>query len=122
MLLKGRVAIVTGASRGIGREICLSLAREGCKVVAAAKTVEERPNLPGTVYSVAKEVEELGGEALPIQCDVRNDQSVERMIDETLKKFGRIDILINNAGALWWKDMVDTPMKRSCRFFSFSLC
>eukprot|EP00012_Vannella_robusta_P007634 CAMPEP_0206192394 /NCGR_PEP_ID=MMETSP0166-20121206/5933_1 /ASSEMBLY_ACC=CAM_ASM_000260 /TAXON_ID=95228 /ORGANISM="Vannella robusta, Strain DIVA3 518/3/11/1/6" /LENGTH=287 /DNA_ID=CAMNT_0053608883 /DNA_START=1252 /DNA_END=2115 /DNA_ORIENTATION=- len=112
MSLKGRVAIVTGASRGIGREICLSLAREGCKVVAAAKTVEERPNLPGTVYSVAKEVEELGGEALPIQCDVRNDQSVERMIDETLKKFGRIDILINNAGALWWKDMVDTPMKR----------
>lgn len=110
--LKDRVAIVTGASRGIGREICLSLAREGCRVVAAAKSVEEKPNLPGTIYSVLKEVEGLGAEGLAIQCDVRNDESVERMIDSVLKKWGRIDILINNAGALWWMDMVDTPMKR----------
>lgn len=110
--LSGQVAIVTGGSRGIGREVCLTLAREGCHVCVAAKSVEEQPNLPGTIFKVAEEVQALGVEALPIQVDVRNDQSVERMIDAVIQKWGRIDILINNAGALWWKDMVDTPMKR----------
>mmetsp|Transcript_20752 Transcript_20752/g.30880 ORF Transcript_20752/g.30880 Transcript_20752/m.30880 type:complete len:300 (-) Transcript_20752:32-931(-) len=110
--LLGQVAIVTGASRGIGREICLTFAKAGADIVVTAKSVEEKPNLPGTIFSVAKEVEALGRKALAIQVDVRNEQMVNAMAAKTIEKFGRIDILVNNAGALWWKNVQDTPMKR----------
>jgi citronellol/citronellal dehydrogenase len=110
--LSGQVAIITGASRGIGRETALTFARAGAKVVVAAKSVEEKPNLPGTIYSVAKEIEALGSEALPVQVDVRDEQNVRDMVDKTIERFGRVDIMLNNAGALWWKDVVDTPLKR----------
>lgn len=112
MSLKGRVAIITGASRGVGRQIALDLAREGCKIVVAAKSVEENPSLPGTIYSVAKEVEDLGSEALPFQCDVRSVENINNMAKATIEKFGKIDILINNAGALWWQPLMKTPEKR----------
>lgn len=108
----GRVAVVTGASRGIGRAIALSLARAGCAVVIAAKSVTEKPNLPGTIYTVADEVRALGSRALPVQVDVRDDNAVEAMVANTLKAFGRLDFLICNSGALWWRDVEHTPMTK----------
>jgi citronellol/citronellal dehydrogenase len=110
--LKGRVAIVTGASRGIGRAIALGLAREGCAVVIAAKTTESTEKLPGSIFTVAAEVEALGAKALPVQVDLRDADQIEGMAAKTLEKFGRIDLLINNAGALHWAGILDTPPKR----------
>ncbi|KAI0566365.1 3-oxoacyl-acyl carrier-protein reductase [Gracilaria domingensis] len=110
--LRGRVAVITGASRGIGREIALALAKAGCKVVVAAKSVKEKPNLPGTIYTVAEEVRQYGSDALPFQCDVRNPANIHRMIQKAYETYGRIDFLICNSGALWWKDVESTPMTR----------
>jgi citronellol/citronellal dehydrogenase len=110
--LQGRVAIITGASRGIGRAIALGLARHGCHIVVAAKSVESAERLPGSINTVAKEVEALGVSALPIQVDVRDADQIEAMTAQTVQRFGRIDILINNAGALWWKPVLETPAKR----------
>jgi citronellol/citronellal dehydrogenase len=110
--LKDRVGIITGASRGIGRALALSLAGQGCHIVIAAKSVESTERLPGSIHSVAKEVEALGAAALPFQVDVRDENQIERMIAKTLERFGRIDVLINNAGALWWQPVLDTPAKR----------
>ncbi|MFN8673338.1 MAG: SDR family oxidoreductase [Candidatus Sericytochromatia bacterium] len=112
MSLKGRVAIISGASRGVGREVALTLAKEGCNIVVAAKSVEETPKLPGSIFTVAKEIEALGVEALPIQCDVRSTENIQKVVDETKNKFGKIDILVNNAGALWWQPMMNTPEKK----------
>jgi citronellol/citronellal dehydrogenase len=110
--LSGRVAIVTGASRGIGRALALGLARHGCKVVVAAKSVESSEKLPGSIHTVAEEIRALGAEALPIQVDVRFIEQIEALAALTMEQFGRIDILINNAGALWWHPLLDTPPKR----------
>lgn len=95
-----------GGSRGIGRKCVLALAREGCNVVIAAKSVEETANLPGSIFTVAAEAEALGVGALASQVDLRNEVSIQTCVDETMKKFGQIDILVNNASALWWQDMV----------------
>src|SRR6516162_5005640 len=110
--LKGKVAIITGASRGIGRAIALGLAKHSCNIVVAAKSTESTQKLPGSIYSVAKEVEELGAQALAVQVDVRDADQITRMAAETRTNFGRIDILINNAGALWWQPLLETPVKR----------
>jgi citronellol/citronellal dehydrogenase len=110
--LQGRVAIITGASRGIGRAIALGLARYGCHIVVAAKSVESSERLPGSIHTVAKEVEALGVSALPMQVDVRDADQIEAMTAQAVRRFGRIDILINNAGALWWKPVLETPAKR----------
>ncbi len=112
MRLQGRVAIVTGASRGIGKSVALALAREGCDIVAAAKTVEPHPKLPGTVGETCKEVEDLGRRALPVRCDVRDADAIEAMVTQAKESFGKVDILINNAGALWWFPVSETPAKR----------
>ena len=106
--LQGRVAIVTGASRGIGRECALALARRGCHIVIAAKSTEPQPTLPGSIYTVAAEVEALGVQALPCVVDLRDEASSQACVDATVAKFGRVDVLINNASALWWQDIVDT--------------
>uniref|UniRef100_A0A7S0E9Z7 Hydroxysteroid dehydrogenase-like protein 2 n=1 Tax=Phaeocystis antarctica TaxID=33657 RepID=A0A7S0E9Z7_9EUKA len=110
--LQGRVAIVTGASRGIGRECALALARRGCHIVIAAKSTEPQPTLPGSIYTVAAEVEALGVQALPCVVDLRDEASSQACVDATVAKFGRVDVLINNASALWWQDIVDTPLKK----------
>jgi citronellol/citronellal dehydrogenase len=110
--LQGKVAIITGASRGIGRAIALGLAKAGCHIVIAAKSTTSTDKLPGSIYTVAQEVEQLGGHALPVPVDVRDEAQVEAMAARAKERFGRIDVLINNAGALWWQSVLDTPAKR----------
>ncbi|HWG41564.1 MAG TPA: SDR family oxidoreductase [Gemmataceae bacterium] len=110
--LQGRVAIITGASRGIGRALALGLAKAGCHVVIAAKSTISTDKLPGSIFTVAAEVEALGAQALPIQVDVRDAEQIENMAAKTLERFGRIDLLVNNAGALHWSSLLDTPAKR----------
>jgi citronellol/citronellal dehydrogenase len=109
MRLEGKVAIVTGGSRGVGKACCLALAKEGCDIVVAAKTSEPHPRLPGTIHDTAAEVEKLGRRALPVICNVREFDHVENLRDVTLRKFGRIDILVNNAGAIFWADVAEWP-------------
>jgi citronellol/citronellal dehydrogenase len=112
MRFDGKVAFITGASRGVGRCIALALAREGADIVVAAKTVEPNPRLPGTIHTTAAEVEALRRRALPVQVDVRDENAVAAAVRATLDRFGRIDILVNNAGALFWQPVADTPMAR----------
>lgn len=112
MLFQNRTAFITGASRGIGKAIALKLAKEGANVVIAAKSVEENPKLGGTIYSAAKEVEAAGGKALPIQLDIRNEDQIQHAVDETIKQFGSIDILINNASAISLTAAEQTEPKR----------
>ncbi|MFO0879145.1 MAG: SDR family oxidoreductase [Gemmataceae bacterium] len=106
------VAIITGASRGIGRALALGLARAGYAVVIAAKSTTSTEKLPGSITTVAAEVEALGGHALPIQVDVREESQIEAMVARTLERFGRIDLLVNNAGALFWQPLLQTPARR----------
>jgi citronellol/citronellal dehydrogenase len=108
----GKVAFVTGASRGVGKALALALARAGCDVVIASKTVTPDPRLPGTIGETAREVEALGRRALPIAVDVRDDAAVERAVKAALDQLGRVDFLVNNAGALFWRALADTPLKR----------
>lgn len=119
--LKDKVVFITGASRGIGREIALRCARDGAKVVIAAKSAEPHPTLPGTIYTVAKEIEEAGGEALPLQLDVRDEVMVYKVVEQTIEHFGGIDILINNASAIFIAPMLETPMKRFDLLFSVNV-
>ena len=109
MRLEGQVAIVTGSSRGVGRAVALALAREGCDVVIAAKTDEPHPRLPGTIHDTAAAVRALGRKALPVRCNVRELDDVQRLLNSTLDEFGRIDILVNNAGALHWAPVAEWP-------------
>lgn len=97
MTLDDRVAIVTGASRGIGKAIAIALAREGAKVVVAARTRLNLPTIAGTISATADEILSQGGRALAVKTDVANEQSVAQMVETTLKQWGRIDILVNNA-------------------------
>src|SRR5262245_2388150 len=113
MRLAGRVAVVTGASRGIGRACALALAKEGADLVIAAKSLDETdPRLPGTLRDVQKEIEALGRKCLPVKCDVRFVDQCQAVAEEAGRVFGRIDILVNNAGAPWWEDMDNTPEKK----------
>src|SRR5690554_3176420 len=110
--LKGKTLFITGASRGIGRAIALRAARDGANVAIVAKSGVPNPKLPGTIHTVAEEVEQAGGRALPIQCDIREEQQVLDAVAATVKEFGGLDILINNASAIWLRGTLDTPMKR----------
>jgi citronellol/citronellal dehydrogenase len=110
--LTGQVAVITGASRGIGKNIALRLARAGADIVVAAKSERSRESLPGSIHETVAEVEALGRRALAVRTNVRDAEQLENMVASALKEFGRIDILINNAGALHWRSIVDTPPKR----------
>lgn len=106
------VAFITGASRGVGKAVAHKFASEGYDIVVAAKTTEPHPKLDGTIFTAADEIERHGTRVLPIRCDVTDPQSVDAAAARTLKEFGRCDVVVNNAGALWWKNMDETPVKR----------
>lgn len=110
--LAGKTILITGASRGIGREMAILFAKDGANIVVAAKTAEPNPILPGTIHSVAAEVEKAGGKALPFQVDVRSEDEVLKVVGATVLKFGGIDAVINNAGAILLASVEQTPMKR----------
>ncbi|KAJ1351417.1 hypothetical protein KIN20_007414 [Parelaphostrongylus tenuis] len=108
----GRTIMITGASRGIGKEIALKLAKDGANIVVAAKTSTPHPKLPGTIYTAAEEIEKAGGKALPCVVDVRDEASVQNAVEKAVKTFGGIDILVNNASAISLTNTEETQMKR----------
>ncbi|KAI4456914.1 hydroxysteroid dehydrogenase-like protein 2 [Holotrichia oblita] len=110
--LAGLTVFITGASRGIGKAIALKAAKDGANIVVAAKTAEAHPKLSGTIYTAAQEIEQAGGKALPCIVDVRNEEQVKAAVQAAVKKFGGIDILINNASAISLTGTADTEMKR----------
>jgi citronellol/citronellal dehydrogenase len=112
MSLAGKRIFVTGGSRGIGLAIALKAARDGASVAIAAKTTEVNPKLPGTIYSAAAEIEAAGGVALPIQCDLRDEDQITASIAKAAAEFGGLDILINNASAINLTKTEATPAKR----------
>nr|XP_041633454.1 hydroxysteroid dehydrogenase-like protein 2 [Drosophila kikkawai] len=110
--LAGRTLFITGASRGIGKEIALKAARDGANIVVAAKTAEPHPKLPGTIFSAAEEIEKAGGKAFPCVVDVRDEKQVRTAVQEAVAKFGGIDIVVNNASAISLTNTPNTDMKR----------
>ena len=112
MSLAGKRIFITGGSRGIGLAIALRAATDGASIAIAAKTAEENPKLPGTIFSAAKEIEAAGGTALPIQCDIRDEAAIESAVAKAATQFGGLDILINNASAINLTPTEKTPAKR----------
>jgi citronellol/citronellal dehydrogenase len=109
--MEGRVAFVAGASRGIGATVAEALARQGAAVAVAARS-EHEGKMPGTIHAVAARITSAGGRALPVQCDVTSEESVDAAVVATVSEFGGIDILIANAGVLWLGPIDSTPLKR----------
>ena len=112
MSFQNKTAIITGATRGIGKAIALRLAKEGANIVIAAKSVEENPKLGGTIFTAAAEIDAAGGKALAIQCDIRFEEQIQNVVDKTAERFGGIDILINNASAISLTPTEKTEPKR----------
>ena len=112
MSLQDKTLFISGGSRGIGLAIALRAASEGAKVVIAAKTEQENPRLPGTIYSAAKEIEAAGGQCLPLKVDIRDESQVVEAVAAARERFGSIDVLINNASAISLTGTEATPMKR----------
>ena len=113
MKLADKVAIITGSSRGVGKFMAEELAKEGCNIVVAARTEEEAdPKLPGTIFSTAEELRSLGVRALPVRTDVTDEESVRSMVETALAEFGRIDLLINNAGIMAPGRLWELSLKR----------
>lgn len=110
--LKGRTLFITGASRGIGLAIGKRAAQDGANVVIAAKTTEPHPKLPGTIFSAAEEIEKAGGRALALSVDIRDEDAVAAAMKQAAEKFGGIDILVNNASAIFLAPTPSVPMKR----------
>jgi citronellol/citronellal dehydrogenase len=110
--LRGKTLFITGASRGIGLAIALRAARDGANVAIAAKSNVPNPKLPGTIHSAAAAVDAAGGCGLAIQCDIREEEQVRAAVAQTVERFGGLDILVNNASAIWLRGTLDTPMKR----------
>ena len=110
--LSGKKIFITGGSRGIGLAIALRAARDGASIAIAAKTSDPNPKLPGTIHTAAEEIRAAGGTALPIQCDLRDENQIADAIAQTAAEFGGIDILINNASAINLTPTEATPAKR----------
>jgi citronellol/citronellal dehydrogenase len=119
--LKDKVLFITGASRGIGKAIAMRAAKDGAKIAVVAKTAEPNPKLPGTVYTAAEDIEKAGGEALPCIADIRFEDQVQTVIDSTIKEFGIIDILVNDASAISLTSTLQTNMKRFDLMFSVNV-
>lgn len=112
MSFENKTVFITGASRGIGKAIALKLAAEGANIVIAAKTANADPRLDGTIYTAAEEIEKAGGKALPVVCDIRNEEMIIAAVQQAAEKFGGIDILINNASAISLTATEQTESKR----------
>ncbi len=110
--LAGKTLFITGASRGIGLAIALRAARDGANIAIAAKTQTPHPKLAGTIHTAAAEIAAAGGRALPLACDVRDEAQVEAAIARTVERFGRLDIVVNNASAISLTPVADTDMRR----------
>jgi citronellol/citronellal dehydrogenase len=110
--LKGKTLFITGASRGIGLAIALRAARDGANIIVAAKTDDPNPKLPGTIHTAAAEIEAAGGKALALVVDVRDETSVRKALDDGAKRFGGIDIVVNNASAIQLANSQTIEMKR----------
>lgn len=110
--IKGKTLFISGGSRGIGLAIALRAARDGANVIIAAKTAEPHPKLPGTIYTAAEEIEQAGGKALAVVCDIRSEEAVENAVQQGVARFGGIDICINNASAISLEPTLATSMRR----------
>ena len=110
--LTNKTLFVSGASRGIGLAIAKRAAQDGANVILAAKTAEPHPKLPGTIYTAAEEIEEAGGKAFPVLCDVRFEDQLEDAVNKGADHFGGIDICVNNASAIQLTNTLQTDMKR----------
>jgi citronellol/citronellal dehydrogenase len=110
--LHGKTLFITGGSRGIGLAIALRAAREGANIAIAAKTATPHPKLPGTIHTAAEEIERAGGRALPLVVDVRSEEAVRAAIEETVGRFGGLDIVVNNASAISLTPVAATEMRR----------
>jgi citronellol/citronellal dehydrogenase len=110
--LEGKTLFITGSSRGIGLAIAKRAARDGANIIVAAKTAEPHPKLPGTIHTAAAEIEEAGGKALALVCDIRDDAAVEAAVAKGADHFGGIDIVVNNASAIALSDTQNTSMRR----------
>ena len=112
MSLDGRTIFITGATRGIGRAIATRAARDGANVVVAAKTVEPHPKLPGTLSTAVAAIEEAGGRAIGVPCDIRDEAQVVAAVAAGVAEFGGIDVCVNNASAISLTPTLQTDMKR----------
>ncbi len=112
MSLKGKTVFITGGSRGIGHAIGVRLAQEGANIVIVAKTTEPHPKLSGTIYTAADDMNKAGGKALPLAVDIRYEDQVKAAVEEAVRTFGGIDILVNNASAIQLTGTLQTDMKR----------
>ena len=110
--LKNKTLFVSGASRGIGLAISKRAAKDGANIILAAKTAEPHPKLPGTIYTAAEEIKEVGGQALPVICDIRDEERVNEAVKKGIDHFGGIDICINNASAIQLTGTLQTDIKR----------
>ena len=111
--LEGKVAIVTGASRGIGREIALLFGKEGAQVVVAARTTEEGAHqLAGSIAGTAQEIRDAGGEAIAVRCDVSRLEDIEQLVETTHREFGPVDVLVNDAALTYFIPVNDFPLRR----------
>lgn len=110
--LQGKTLFITGASRGIGKAIALRAAQDGANIVIASKTTEPHPRLPGTIFTAAEEMEAAGGQALPLKVDIRFEDQIQDAAEQAAERFGGIDIVVNNASAIFLAGTLETPMKR----------
>jgi len=110
--LAGKTLLITGSSRGIGKAIALRAARDGANIAVAAKTHQKHPVLPGTIHTAVEEINAAGGNGLAIRLDVRDEESIERAVEQTVNHFGGLDILVNNASAIMLAGTLDLPVKR----------
>lgn len=110
--LKDKTVVISGASRGIGLEIGKECAKQGANIVILAKTTESHPKLPGTIFTAAEEIRKMGGKALPLKCDIRDEENIKECIEKIIQEFGGIDIVVNNASAINLTNTDEVNMKK----------